>query len=191
MKAVYSDFEKLKDMDEMTLRRLFVERNYVRYINDPMTDDMTSPMEGVSIFPEDTDETAAKIELQILKPEEIENRYLRKRVEAYLAICRELIDTRISNRSRAFCLGIIQEAGEKNFLKGNGKNLNKKFIIKFAEDLWPGCDGESIYNETRSIISDKNAVNQNYKDRWPDEYEFGESLFKQIYGLPDPPEIQR
>jgi hypothetical protein len=110
----YNDFQELpNNYNEQDLRNLFVKRNYSNYIADPDANDILiyddkseefkagPPQERIKanglLFPETTDIESAKFELNYLKPLEIEHRYLRKKVEAYLKICEEIIEESKSN----------------------------------------------------------------------------------------------
>jgi hypothetical protein len=220
----YKDFQDLKDTDEMTLKELFCERTYSKYINDPLADDIiiiddirdaftkiagkpntakktytkvSSYQERMKLkkkqavgafqFPETTDIDSAKFELSFLKPSEIEHRYLRKRVEAYLKLCRRIIKEEENNpkkgkvsdiRARAFCIALIQESGKMNFLKE--KALRKNDIMQFAKDTW-GKNGRTVYNECLNIISENNPINKWYKEENPEEFELGFKIFKEMF----------
>ena len=97
MNEKYKDFQELpKDYTQQDLRNLFVKRNYARFVNAPETDDMVILEQnndfGAYQFPENTDIESANFELEYLKLDETPSRYLKKRVEAYLKICKEIKD---------------------------------------------------------------------------------------------------
>jgi hypothetical protein len=117
----YKDFQELpNDYNEGDLSNLFVKRNYLKRIEHPKADDIIIGSAGINgkeiysnlnmdvstlkermsfekgtsvayLLPETTDIDSAKFEISFLNPSEIEDYYLRKRVEAYLKICKEIL----------------------------------------------------------------------------------------------------
>jgi hypothetical protein len=201
----YKDFQDLKDTSEQTLKNLFVKRNYSDRIDNPLADDIiietadkvSTYEERMGVkkknaviafqFPVTTDFEMAKIELLYLKPSEIGNYYIRKRVEAYMKICKGIVKEekknpkkgKVSNiRARAFCIALIQESGKMNFLKE--KALRKNDIMEFVKITWGGR-GRTVYDECLNIISEKNSINNYYKEDNLKEYELGLKLYKEMF----------
>lgn len=140
-----------------------------------------------------TNETEeAEFELSFLNLSEIENRYLRKRVEAYRKVCHDIIKRAISNEEvekpkvswRRVYSFILAEA----FKRGESKirDMSKNSFLRYVsvEMEFKGVVPHTIYQTVRSTYrGEDNYLNffEEMKKKYHKEYSQSMKLFSNYY----------
>lgn len=131
-------------------------------------------------FPEGIEEEFAAWELRYLNPLEVEDYYIRKRVESYLNLCREIIKENKEKKTkgisvtlaRAVCICMLHDKDKVSFMNSNG-TWKKGRIIDFISEHWTP-KWKSIYKHIPNL-----SLSKIERDK-PKEYEHGLELFKEL-----------
>jgi hypothetical protein len=139
------------------------------------------------IFPNTNDLEYAKNELKHLKPDEIEDRYLRKRVESYLEICKKMLIAEVKKsklsmrRVYSFMITEALNRGESRI-----RSMGKKEFMNYIslEKNFKDSSPNTIYITVKSTYKgEKNYIIyfDEMKKKFRSEYDYAMKTFMDYY----------